>query len=187
MNDFSIPHRAARPFKRHRQRGFTLTEVLLATAVLALVGMIFSATFPLAGRVEKSARNRTNAIRIARREMEALRQLDYAKLDNTSPYGMYTTQFPIIDSATPVNQACTASTPCTFGAIAVDGVGSAATALPSGQADFWISEAKSATPATDVTGSQEGLRRLTVRVRWTEFGTSRSITLVNLVAYTTKT
>lgn len=157
-----------------RAAGFTLIEVVFGAGLLAVAATVFAALYPVSARLENSARNRAQAVRIARREMEALRRLPFGTLVNLAE----------LKAATPavVESAASSTQPYPFTNLAGDGSDACASALPGGVGEVRIEDVLPADPST-VSAVQTNLRRLSVTVRWTERGQTRSVVLQSLVSY----
>ena len=172
---------SGRPQRKRPARGFTLTEVLFAVTLLATAGTVFSATYPVSARMQASVRYREQAIRIARREMEALRGISFGDLTNAS----------ILAAKTPaVINADATTQPFHFDNLATDSPAnsvdnSLGTLLPGGDGTVTVEDVTTADPSV-TSASQTNLRRITVVVSWRETGKDAAITTItvqSLVSY----
>lgn len=150
--------------KRSAQRGFTLPEVVLAALLLGMLGVVFSATYPVAARVQLAAQNRIEAVRLAERQMDGLRSIDFDNL--TQLASLKVVSPPVIDSA------ATGSFPYSFTNAAGTGEKSVAQSLTGGAGTFTVAQA----------GAEASLRSISVTVTWSEQGVQRSITLQTFVS-----
>ena len=64
-----------------REKGFTLIEVLIALAIMAMVAVIFLMALSTSGKAVLLAQERTTAESIARSQMEYIKQQDYSDTD----------------------------------------------------------------------------------------------------------
>lgn len=139
------------------QRGAGLVEIVLGIFVLALAGLVFSASFPSGFSSLRQASENTNASIIAQRKMEQIRGLDYASLNYANLAGA-----GILDTS------MSPSGDYTF--TAVDGVSAT---LPSGVGVMTI------------TTESGGVKRVEVSVNWIGgTGIARNLTVTTLVADT---
>ncbi len=146
--------------RRARSGGFSFVEVMLAVFLLACLAGIVTAAMPVATLSRSKAEAADTATAIAQKEMEAARGLGYANLTAT---GLQTAG--LIDSTT-------ADANGAFPFSDVDDAlnYSPSTALPSGTGTIFIEQVDTE------------LRRVTVRVAWSERGRVRSFILSTLVA-----
>lgn len=87
-------------FNLRGQRGTSLVDVMFATFLLALAGVVFAATFPTGISYSRRAKEMKVATAIAQKKIEQLRSVNYESLtqpllytagiiDNTTAYGGY--------------------------------------------------------------------------------------------------
>jgi Tfp pilus assembly protein PilV len=139
--------------------GNTLIEVMFAVFLALVCAMIFAAAMPTAQASRIKADNYNRAVHIAQRQMESFKAVDPALRADQ----LYTAK--LIDSVTPIR-----ANTWSFTNVAAVGNDSAAHVLNNGRAEVEIE-------LVDIE-----LRRVTVRVFWTEKGTERQVTLATLVA-----
>jgi prepilin-type N-terminal cleavage/methylation domain-containing protein len=80
--------------RRRRERGFTLIEVTVALAVLAVGLLAVSAAQIHAMRGASSGRHTSDAAELAQREIEELQRLEWTHADLASTGGAWTTRTP---------------------------------------------------------------------------------------------
>ena len=184
---------------RRGQRGFTVYEALFGIILLGLFTVIFSTAYPLATRLQVGARARAQAVRLARREMEALRQARYDDLASASSLQTYQAIVPAAPlPAYPqvIDTTASGAGPWTFSTI--NGNDSVASTLPGLGANspatgqIWVESVDPANPTATV-ATDAGLRRITVRVTWRDrsngtagAGNTRTVNLVSFIARTEK-
>lgn len=182
--------------KNASPRAFTLVEVLFGIALLGVMAMTFGATFPLAARMQDGARARAQAIRLARREMEALRQIPFADLQSASGANngqLAGESIPVVDGVPPAGQGFYTFTNVggsdSVGALmpirTVRGTGGVVTATPTGIGRVWIEDAQLSNPngsALSLSTTPTTLRRVTVQVSWADRTGSHTINLESLIA-----
>jgi prepilin-type N-terminal cleavage/methylation domain-containing protein len=142
-------HRRARP-------GYSLIEVMVATFLLSLGVLIFSALAPVSAKASKMNGNYAQAVSIAQHKVDELRAVGYGRLNHTDLV------------AAGVIDASPATEPYKF-----DGVDTLASYYP-----IFTSSITTEDVATD-------LKKATVTVSWTGLGdkpTQGNATLVVLIA-----
>jgi len=142
-------------------RGMTLVETVLAMGVLLVCAMVFSATFPAASHARERTGDRSKAVSLASRQLEAARDAGYDALltySGCAGAGLVNTS----QQASPY--VCTS---VTFGSGQ-----SIANSLPGG----------AGTMSVDTVSPE--LLRVTVTVTWQDGRATRSTTLSTLIAST---
>ncbi len=143
-----------------KNRGLTLIEAMFAILLVATCAGIVAATTPIASlsRTKAEAMNKSSGI--AQKQLEAIRGAGYA---NCTPTQLQT--LGLIDSTTPVT-----TNTYTFTNSDLPNFDNPASVLKNGQGTILVEQA-----AID-------LRRVTVKVTWTERGVTRTVTLGTLIA-----
>lgn len=143
-----------------RRRASTLIEVLFASFLVALCASVLAASIPTATKCRLKATYSGLALSLAQKELEAIRTRGYPNVS-----GGQLASLGLLDSAAPVGTD-------TFSFTNVDLPlhDSPSRVLPEGQGFVMIEQ-------VDL-----DLRRVIVRVEWTESGQRRSLTLGTLVA-----
>lgn len=155
---------------RRSRRGFTLVEVLFGIGLLAVTAMVFAAAYPVSARLQASARLRAQAVRIAGRQMEALRRLPadtLTSLDKLKTSG--------------VIEATATTQPYPFTNLTIDGGDAVAQLLPAGTGAVTIEDVTLADPNV-LAAAPTKLRRLTVTVAWNDRGRTLSVVTRSLVS-----
>jgi type II secretory pathway pseudopilin PulG len=143
-----------------RRKGSSLIEVLFASFLVALCASVLAASIPTATKSRLKATYSGLALSLAQKELEAIRTRGYANVS-----GSQLASLGLLDSATPVSSG-------TFSFTNVDHplYDSPARVLPGGEGFVTIEQ-------VDL-----DLRRVTVRVEWTEGGQRKALTLGTLIA-----
>ena len=143
-----------RAFIRRNRRGVTLIEALLAMFLLAVAGLVFSASMPVASSCSRQAQEYKIATSIATKKMEQIRSLRYELL---TPALLYTNG--VIDSSAGTTR---------FYFTTTDGV---ASKLTKGTGTLYVYNTSSDT------------KRVTVLVRWrsSQRNIYRNVRLTSLV------
>jgi hypothetical protein len=132
------------------KRGTTLVDLMFATFLLAMAGVIFAATFPTGITCTRRARDIKNATAIAQRKVEQFRAINYESLS-----GPLLLSAGLIDNETDSNG---------YSFTSVDGV---ASNLTNGTGNVVITEKSS------------DMKQVVVTVSWTESasGSARNVIL----------
>lgn len=152
-------HYTGRP-PRLNNRGVTLVEIVFAMCVLLMCAFLFVAAFPVATRSRTKVDNRSTAVALAERQLEAARDAGYSVL--LSAPGLF--ERGVIDSA-----GATSPYPCSN--VTLNSDSSVSSSLEDG----------SATMAVVREAGFDELLRIRVNVRWTEEGEQREINVNTLL------
>lgn len=167
---------------KNRFRGFSIIESMFGILLLGLMGIVFGAAFPLAAGMQAGARYRAEAIRLARREMELLRQASYTSLTPASANGLTTLQSQI---GSPVDGLTGNGTGYTW--TSVGGSSDSLRGLMPGNSGYGavyieaVSTGSTGGAALALNSAALTLRRITVQASWTDHGVGHSVYLVSLV------
>ncbi len=147
--------RKSQQFERAGQRGTTLVDVMFATFLLAMAGMIFAATFPTGITCTRRAKDIKNASALAQKKIEQLRAVKYESL--TAPLLL---SAGLIDSTTDSNG---------YSFTTVDSVNSQLT---------------NGTGVLAITDKSADVKQVVVTVSWNESAstTARNVTLRTYIA-----
>ena len=146
--------------RKSRSRGFSFVEVMLAVFLVACLAGVVAAAMPIATVSRAKAEAADTASALAQKQIEAVRGLGYANLTGSALLSA-----GLIDSTT-----ADASGAFAFTNVDDDRNDSPGTALPGGTGSVLIEQVDSE------------LRRVTVRVNWSERGKPRFFVLSTLVA-----
>jgi len=139
------------------RKGIGLLDVVLATFLLGVCGLVLTASFASAYTVLRQSDGYNMATRVCREEMEAVRGLGYSRLNPASLAAAGVVDPDQVGSPYSIAQA--------------KNLGSS---LPEGEGDLTISD------------ESTGLKRVVVVVRWRAAdGCLRAVTVTSLVADTT--
>jgi type II secretory pathway pseudopilin PulG len=69
--------------RRRCSRGYSLVEVLISILIISYIGIVFTASFPVAKRGSRVVGNYAQAISIAQHKIDQLRAIGYGRLNYT--------------------------------------------------------------------------------------------------------
>lgn len=145
------------------RRGMTLVEIVFAMGVLLMMALLFAAAFPMATQSRSKTSNRSIAVSLAERELEAARDAGYTSLGSYN--GMASRG--LVDGST----GSPTSSPYSITNVTLDTNQSIASSLPSG------------TGTLDVTTQSTELLKVTATVSWTEPTGPQSVTISTLITF----
>jgi type II secretory pathway pseudopilin PulG len=139
----------------HSHRGAGMVDVIVALLLLAVAGVVFSATFPAGFSAVRQAGETKKAVALAQQKLEEVKALGYESLAYTN-----------LRSANAIDAEPTGS-PYAFTSV-----------------DNLSSSLAAATGTLTIEDYDQGIKRVTVAVRWEGGAINRTVTLRTLIADT---